>query len=99
MRSICPRCCCFCLHGDVGPDAVGRVLHRHGALLGGQRLSPALHGRADWVMAALLSAVFSNDVICLAMTPVVACICLQTRAQPGAVSGNMARPTSAGGHA
>lgn len=34
------------------------------------------------VVAALLSAVFSNDVVCLAMTPVVARLCLQRRWNP-----------------
>ncbi|MFM7396308.1 MAG: SLC13 family permease [Gammaproteobacteria bacterium] len=33
-------------------------------------------------LAALLSAVFSNDVVCLAMTPVVARICLQRGLPP-----------------
>lgn len=33
-------------------------------------------------VAALLSAVFSNDVICLAMTPVVARICIERRVDP-----------------
>ncbi len=33
-------------------------------------------------VAGLLSAVFSNDVVCLAMTPVVARLCLQRRADP-----------------
>ncbi len=33
-------------------------------------------------VAAVLSAVFSNDVICLAMTPVVARICIERRADP-----------------
>jgi Na+/H+ antiporter NhaD/arsenite permease-like protein len=34
------------------------------------------------VVAAGLSAVFSNDVICLAMTPVVARICIERRVDP-----------------
>ncbi|MBL8340301.1 MAG: anion transporter [Rubrivivax sp.] len=34
------------------------------------------------VVSAVLSAVFSNDVICLAMTPVVARICLERRVDP-----------------
>jgi len=34
------------------------------------------------VVAAVLSAVFSNDVICLAMTPVVARICMERRVDP-----------------
>ncbi|MBL8350327.1 MAG: anion transporter [Burkholderiaceae bacterium] len=34
------------------------------------------------VVAGALSAVFSNDVICLAMTPVVARLCLQRRLDP-----------------
>jgi Na+/H+ antiporter NhaD/arsenite permease-like protein len=34
------------------------------------------------LVAAVLSAVFSNDVICLAMTPVVARICLARRIDP-----------------
>jgi Na+/H+ antiporter NhaD/arsenite permease-like protein len=34
------------------------------------------------VVAAGLSAVFSNDVVCLAMTPVVARICLERRLDP-----------------
>ncbi|MDD5028552.1 MAG: SLC13 family permease [Rhodoferax sp.] len=33
-------------------------------------------------VAAALSAVFSNDIICLAMTPVVARVCLQRRTDP-----------------
>ncbi|MBU4113132.1 MAG: anion transporter, partial [Gammaproteobacteria bacterium] len=33
-------------------------------------------------VAAALSAVFSNDVVCLAMTPVVAQLCLQRRLDP-----------------
>ena len=33
-------------------------------------------------VAAALSAVFSNDIICLAMTPVVAQLCLQRRLNP-----------------
>jgi Na+/H+ antiporter NhaD/arsenite permease-like protein len=33
-------------------------------------------------VAAALSAVFSNDIVCLAMTPVVARICLQRRLPP-----------------
>jgi Na+/H+ antiporter NhaD/arsenite permease-like protein len=33
-------------------------------------------------MAGALSAVFSNDIICLAMTPVVAQLCLQRRLDP-----------------
>lgn len=32
--------------------------------------------------AAVLSAVFSNDIVCLAMTPVVAQLCLQRRLDP-----------------
>lgn len=34
------------------------------------------------VVAAALSAVFSNDVVCLAMTPVVARLCLRRRIDP-----------------
>jgi len=34
------------------------------------------------VVAGGLSAVFSNDIVCLAMTPVVARLCLQRRANP-----------------
>lgn len=34
------------------------------------------------VVAAALSAVFSNDIICLAMTPVVAQLCLQRKLPP-----------------
>ena len=33
-------------------------------------------------VAGLLSAIFSNDIICLAMTPVVARLCLQRRLDP-----------------
>ena len=50
--------------------------------VGGQRLSPTAFMAALIAVAALLSAVFSNDVICLAMTPVVARICLQRRLNP-----------------
>lgn len=50
--------------------------------VGGQRLSPAAFMAALIAVAALLSAVFSNDVICLAMTPVVARICLQRGLNP-----------------
>ena len=39
--------------------------------VGGQRLSPTAFMAALIAVAALLSAVFSNDVICLAMTPVL----------------------------
>ena len=38
------------------------------------------------VVAGALSAVFSNDVVCLAMTPVVARLCLQRGAEPAALS-------------
>lgn len=34
------------------------------------------------VVAGVLSAVFSNDIVCLAMTPVVARLCLQRRTDP-----------------
>lgn len=50
--------------------------------VGAQPLSPAAFLGALVVVAALLSAVFSNDVICLAMTPVVARICLARRLHP-----------------
>jgi len=50
--------------------------------VGGQRLSPTAFMAALIAVAALLSAVFSNDVICLAMTPVVARICLQRGLNP-----------------
>jgi Na+/H+ antiporter NhaD/arsenite permease-like protein len=50
--------------------------------VGGQPLSPAAFMAALIAVAALLSAVFSNDVICLAMTPVVARICLQRGLNP-----------------
>ena len=50
--------------------------------VGGQSLSPAAFMAALIAVAALLSAVFSNDVICLAMTPVVARICLQRGLNP-----------------
>lgn len=45
--------------------------------LSGNTLLAALIG-----VAALLSAVFSNDIVCLAMTPVVARICLQRGLPP-----------------
>lgn len=50
--------------------------------VGGQPLSPTAFMAALIAVAALLSAVFSNDVICLAMTPVVARICLQRGLNP-----------------
>ncbi len=54
------------------------VTQRVGALAIGPR---ALLG-ALIVVAGLLAAVFSNDVICLAMTPVVARLCLQRGLPP-----------------
>jgi Na+/H+ antiporter NhaD/arsenite permease-like protein len=56
----------------------GAVTRRVGALPLSQRgLMAALIA-----VAGLLSAVFSNDIVCLAMTPVVARLCLQRRADP-----------------
>jgi Na+/H+ antiporter NhaD/arsenite permease-like protein len=45
-------------------------------------LAPAGLLGALLAVAAALSAVFSNDIVCLAMTPVVARICLQRRLPP-----------------
>ena len=54
------------------------VTHRVAALpLGRNALLGAIIG-----VAGALSAVFSNDIICLAMTPVVAQLCLQRRLNP-----------------
>ncbi|ABD68131.1 putative membrane anion transport protein [Rhodoferax ferrireducens T118] len=54
------------------------VTHRVAALpLGRGGLLAALIA-----VAAALSAVFSNDIVCLAMTPVVARLCLQRRLDP-----------------
>lgn len=54
------------------------VTHRVAALpLGRSGLLAALIA-----VAAALSAVFSNDIVCLAMTPVVARLCLQRRLDP-----------------
>lgn len=50
--------------------------------VGGQPLAPAALLAALIVVSAALSAVFSNDVICLAMTPVVARLCLQRGLPP-----------------
>ena len=50
--------------------------------VGGQPLSPAALLGALIGVSAALSAVFSNDVICLAMTPVVARLCLQRGLPP-----------------
>ncbi len=50
--------------------------------VGSQPLSPQMFMAALIAVAAVLSAVFSNDVICLAMTPVVARICLQRGMNP-----------------
>lgn len=50
--------------------------------VGGQPLAPAALLGALIVVSAALSAVFSNDVICLAMTPVVARLCLQRGLPP-----------------
>jgi len=50
--------------------------------VGSQPLSPQAFMAALIAVAAVLSAVFSNDVICLAMTPVVARICLQRGMNP-----------------
>ncbi|MFY7905998.1 MAG: SLC13 family permease, partial [Burkholderiaceae bacterium] len=50
--------------------------------VGSRPLSPPAFMAALIVVAAVLSAVFSNDVICLAMTPVVARICLQRGMNP-----------------
>jgi len=52
-----------------------------------QRVAGLQVGRAGLLgaliaTAALLSAVFSNDIVCLAMTPVVAQACLQRRLDP-----------------
>ena len=46
------------------------------------RLSPPLLLAAVIVAVAMLSAVFSNDVICLAIAPVLADACLQRRLDP-----------------
>ncbi len=56
----------------------GAVTRRVGAL----PLSDAGLLGALIAVAGVLSAVFSNDVVCLAMTPVVARLCLQRRADP-----------------
>lgn len=50
--------------------------------VGSRPLSPPAFMAALIAVAAVLSAVFSNDVICLAMTPVVARICLQRGMNP-----------------
>ncbi len=50
--------------------------------VGGQPLPPATLLAALIGVSAALSAVFSNDVICLAMTPVVARLCLQRGLPP-----------------
>lgn len=50
--------------------------------VGARPLSPAAFMAALIGVAAPLSAVFSNDVICLAMTPVVARICLERGLNP-----------------
>lgn len=50
--------------------------------IGSRNIRPAmLLGTMIWV-AACLSAVFSNDVVCLAMSPVIAEICLARRLNP-----------------
>ncbi len=50
--------------------------------VGAQPMAPAALLAALIAVAALLSAVFSNDVVCLAMTPVVARLCLQRGLSP-----------------
>lgn len=56
----------------------------HAVLLGVAALPLGRKGllAALIAVAALLSAIFSNDIICLAMTPVVARLCLQRRLDP-----------------
>lgn len=50
--------------------------------VGGRPMAPAALLAALIAVAAVLSAVFSNDVVCLAMTPVVARLCLQRGLAP-----------------
>ena len=50
--------------------------------VGAQPMAPAALLAALIAVAAVLSAVFSNDVVCLAMTPVVARLCLQRGLSP-----------------
>ena len=53
-----------------------------GMILGGLPLGRNALLGALILVAGTLSAVFSNDIICLAMTPVVAQLCLQWRLNP-----------------
>ena len=50
--------------------------------VGAQPMAPAALLAALIAVAAVLSAVFSNDVVCLAMTPVVARLCQQRGLSP-----------------
>jgi Na+/H+ antiporter NhaD/arsenite permease-like protein len=50
--------------------------------LGARPMAPAALLAALIAVAAVLSAAFSNDVVCLAMTPVVARLCLQRGLKP-----------------
>jgi hypothetical protein len=73
------------LHGGVGADAPGRLLHRGDASgWAPAAVAPRAAGGADR-HRGVLSAVFSNDIICLAMTPVVARLCLRRGLDAGAL--------------
>jgi Na+/H+ antiporter NhaD/arsenite permease-like protein len=50
--------------------------------VGSREMPPGALLAALLGVAALLSAVFSNDIVCLAMTPVLARICLQRGLHP-----------------
>ena len=82
-RSICRPSCCCSLHGVSaqlrlgGFYALGHATHRRAAA---RPAAPA--GRADRRRSPALSAVFSNDIVCLAVAPVLVDACPRRRLDP-----------------
>ena len=67
------------LHGDLGADAPGRFYGAVTRRIAALPVGPAALMGVVIAVSAVLSAVFSNDIVCLAVAPVLAEACLRRR--------------------
>ena len=69
-------------HGGLGAVPPGRVLRRVDAAHRRGTASPTRCSRCVIVAAGALSAVLANDIVCLAMAPVLVEVCARRRLDP-----------------
>jgi hypothetical protein len=70
------------VHGHLGADAAGRLLRGVTRRMAALPLRPAALLGVVIAVAAALSAVFTNDIVCLAMAPILVDACLRRRLDP-----------------